>query len=173
MPTFDYECKTHGVFEVFFEERHDYWSCPHCGEVSSQVWRKCPNVDSTAFAAWNPDSHSANRDFTDKARYRDYLKHSGSTPYESGMDHDAQQNNERILKDMEKDFRENVIGPYIQSHTLDELHAKIANEKVLMEAQMKGDVDTIRKMGGHASLDDAMKAAPKTPVQEWKYVKNQ
>lgn len=37
MPLFEFECKTHGVFEKITIEKYDTLLCPVCGEESEKV----------------------------------------------------------------------------------------------------------------------------------------
>lgn len=153
MPTFDYLCEQHGYFEVFWQERKDSQPCPKCGADSEQRWRHFPNVDATAFAAWNPDASSDARTFTDKAKYREHLKRSGSTPYERGMDADAEANHKRICDQQMAGFREK-LGQWFQDRSLDEIRKMIKVDAQIYDAQCRGDANAIHAMGGLTSLDD-------------------
>lgn len=161
MASFDFFCRVHGHFEeLFCAPQTKEYPCPHCGKPAEQIWLKCPNIDSTAFSFWNNTHDPEVGTFSDKSRYRESLKRSGSTIYESGMDKDAEENGKRICQKQMSAFREK-LDRWIGEHTIDEVQKMVAVDKQIYDAQVRGDANAIKAMGGLTSLDDAYKEANK------------
>jgi len=161
MPTFEYVCERHGPFEIFFEKRYDIYPCPVCSGPSEQYYLTPPAIDSFAAGLWNIDDPQLQRSYIkDKKTYHSLLTEKGLRVKERGSDKEA----ENVLKENKRKGEEKLregVGKWFQERTLDQVRSMIKVDAQIHEAQMKGDINTTRRLGVPTSLSEAYEKANK------------
>ena len=156
---YDYKCdECRYEFDDFFDDNEqtgEYRTCLKCGGFAPRTFLYASQVDAVAARFWNNIVDPKLGVFTDKRKYHRALEGSGSTPYEPGMEREAEENNRRILQKSEDDLRQIVAERVIGPRSIDEVRTMIGNDAKLQDAQRSGDVDTIRKMGSAPSTEEA------------------
>lgn len=154
---FDYECKSHGTFEKFWDTDEADFSkqapCNVCGNASPRVFVEFPQADILAFGAWNQSYDPQTGQFHDKKKYRQAIADQGRMIAEPGLDRDAKENDRHYIEKIDNQFK-GEFRKWIADHTIDELRAKVKVDAKIHEATMKGDANAIRAMGGQTSIDD-------------------
>lgn len=71
-PTYDYECKEHGIFEYFHMTMKDevikQAPCPQCNSVSSKIFSSGGNFLLTGTGFYNTDSKSSGNAKSDNVK---------------------------------------------------------------------------------------------------------
>ena len=136
MATFEYVCldhvvygifleEGHGVFEVFWEPRHDFYPCPLCGNSSEQFYFSAPSISPDSF--WSGYNDPDVGYVTSRTEFHNRLEQRGLRIKEPGSDKAA----ESIMKDERKKQSERMkdkVGKMLQDRDIRQVQQLIKND---------------------------------------------
>lgn len=164
IPTFEYECKEHGIFEIFNQPKVESRPCVYCGG-ESEYHPAFPNIDPVAATQWNaPADPSLNGQvFSDKKKYYEAIDRAGLYINEPGMREDAKRNEQYYIEGIEKGI-EKKLDMKLRDWGSDRIQKGIEVDRQIQAAQARGDENAIHQMGGLTSLDEAYRKAQDTQI---------